>query len=44
MVEPNRITDDIGTKSVTVVYTHHRVIDQRQLICQHPLQLEVDDI
>ena len=35
MVEPNRVTDDIGRKSVTLVGIHHRIIDQRELTCQY---------
>jgi len=35
MVEPNRVTDDVGRKSVTLTSIHHRIIDQQQLTCQH---------
>ena len=36
MVEPNRVTDDVGRKSVTLISIHHRIIDQQQLTCQYP--------
>jgi hypothetical protein len=35
MVEPNRVTDDIGRKSVTLVGNHHPIISQRRLSCQY---------
>ena len=45
MVEPNRVTDQIRGKTVPLVGIHPTILfDQRPLICQHPLQLEVDDI
>ena len=28
MVEPNRITDDVGRKSVTLISIHQRIIDE----------------
>ena len=31
MVEPDRVTDDVGRKSVTLIGIHHRIIDQRRL-------------
>ena len=36
MVEPDRVTDDVGRKSVTLISIHRQIIDQRQLICQYP--------
>jgi len=38
MVEPNRVTDDVGRKSVTLISIHHQIIDQRQLTCQYPTE------
>jgi hypothetical protein len=32
MVEPNRVTDDVGTKSVTPISIHHQSIDQQQYL------------
>ena len=36
MVQPDRVTDDVGRKSVTLISIHHRIIDQQQLTCQYP--------
>jgi len=36
MVEPDRVTDDVGRKSVTLISIHHQIIDQQQLTCQYP--------
>jgi hypothetical protein len=36
MVEPNRVTDDVGTKPVTLISIHQRIIDEQQLTCQYP--------
>ncbi len=49
MLEPDRVTDDVGRKSVTLISIHRQIIDQQQLTCQylrtHALQLagETDD-
>ena len=37
MVELDRVTDDVGRKSVTLISIHHQIIDQRQLTCQYPI-------
>ena len=37
MVEPNRVTDDIGRESVTLVVIHYPIIDQQLLNCQYRL-------
>jgi len=37
MVEPDRVTDDVGRKSVTLISIHHQIIDQQQLTCQYLL-------
>ena len=29
MIEPNRVTDNVGRKSVTLIGIHHRIIDQQ---------------
>ncbi len=36
MVEPDRITNDVGWKSVVFISIHQRSIDERQLTCQYP--------
>ena len=37
MVEPNRVTDDVGGKSVTLTSIHHRINDQQRLTYQYRL-------
>jgi hypothetical protein len=39
MVEPNRVTDDVGRKPVTRIGIHQRIIDEQQLTCQYLLEL-----
>jgi len=36
MLEPNRVADDVGRKSVALISHHHRIVDQQQLTCQYP--------
>ena len=31
MLEPNRVADDVGRKSVALISIHQRIIDQQQV-------------
>jgi hypothetical protein len=35
MVEPNRVTNDVGREPVTLISIHQRIIDEQRLTCQY---------